>query len=105
MKKLVIAGGMLVGALIGLFATMSDGLGLKIVMMSIGAVIGFALGAGISQFGRRGEIPLAEEDSVSGIGFALDERMATYWRDKGKIYPMTGHPDPEGATRDPDDFL
>ncbi len=31
--------------------------------------------------------------------------MKTYWRDKGKIYPMPGHPDPEGATRDPDQLF
>lgn len=104
MKKLPALVGVLIGALIGLFTTISDELGLKIVMISIGSVTGLALGVGISQLGKRGEMPLPK-DSIPGIGFSPEDRMATYWRDKGNIYPMPGHPDPEGASREPNDFL
>lgn len=105
MKKLPLWGGMAVGALIGLFTSIPDGVGLKIVMMSIGALAGAAVGAAISRTGERSHKMPFHKDSIPGVGFSPEERMRTYWRDKGKIYPMLGHPDPEGATRDPDQLL
>lgn len=105
MKKTPIFVGMTLGAIAGLFAAIPDGLGLKIVMMSIGAVAGTAVGGAISRIGERGrKIPL-QKDSIPGVGLSSEDRMKTYWRDKGKIYPMPGHPDPEGATRDPDQLF
>lgn len=105
MKKLPILGGIAVGALIGLFTSISDGMGLKIVMMFIGALAGTAVGTAISRTGERSHRMPFKKDSIPAVGFPPEERMTTYWRDKGKIYPMPGHPDPEGATRDPDQLL
>ncbi|RZI40141.1 hypothetical protein EGT07_25140 [Herbaspirillum sp. HC18] len=105
MKKLPPWVGMAVGALIGLFTSIPDSVGLKIVMMSIGALAGTAVGAAISRIGERNHKMRLQQDSIPGVGFSPEERMRTYWRDKGKIYPMSGHPDPEGATRDPDQLF
>jgi hypothetical protein len=100
MKKLSIVIGAAFGAAIGLFTSIPDGLGLKIVMMSIGAVAGIAIGGAFSRIGSKEAQRPSRNDSVPPIGFPPEEQMNTYWRDNGKIYPMQGHPDPEGATRD-----
>lgn len=105
MKKLPVLIGMTVGALIGLFATFSDGLGLKIIMMFFGSLAGMAIGAAISRTGRSGHKMFLQGGSIPGVGFSPEEQLRTYWRDKGKIYPMSGHPDPDGATRDPNQLL
>ncbi len=105
MKKLLIFGGMVTGSLVGLFTSLPDAVGLKIVMISIGALAGTAVGLAISRIGGRSHMTPLQKDPIPGVGFSPEERMRTYWRDKGKIYPMSGHPDPEGATRDPDQLL
>jgi len=102
MKKSAMWIGIAIGALIGLFTSIPDGLGLKSVMMSIGGLVGVAVGSAISRLGGRIRNMPFRQDSTPGVGFSQDERMRTYWRDKGKIYPMSGHSDPEGVDRDPD---
>lgn len=105
MKKLSALVGMLIGALIGLFATISDELGLKIVMLSVGALAGTAVGMAISRIRRQEKQSKLNRAFLPGTELFPGDRASTYWRDKGRIYPMPGHPDPEGATRDPDDLL
>lgn len=105
MKKLPVFVGMMLGALIGLLTSLPDGMGLKIIMMSLGALAGTAVGLAISRIGRRSHMTPLQKDPIPGVGFSPEERMRTYWRDKGTIYPMSGHPDPEGATGDPDQLL
>ena len=102
MKKFPILAGMALGAILGLMTSIPDSSGLKIVMMSIGALAGIAVGGAISRMLSKGPSMPLRKDSGSNIGFSPEERMSTYWRDKGKIYPMPGHPDPEGVTRDLD---
>lgn len=105
MKKLPVLVGATVGAFIGLFTSISDGTGLKIVMMFFGALAGTAVGAAIWRTGKSSHKISFQRDSIPGVGFSPEEQLRTYWRDKGKIYPMSGHPDPDGATRDPDQLL
>jgi hypothetical protein len=99
-KKLPIFMGIVIGAFIGLFASISDGLGLQIVMTSVGALVGIAVGGAISRIGGKRNQTFSRKNSGSNIGFSSEDRMNTYWRDKGKIYPMQGHPDPEGTVHD-----
>lgn len=94
MRKGILLVGLILGACVGLLASLTDGTGVKIVMMSIGAVAGAAIGGAFSKTGRRKPI---QPDSIPGMGSFFDEQMRNYWRDKGEIYPMPGHPDPEGA--------
>ena len=102
MRIVALLVGLILGAAVGLLASLTDGIGLKIVMMAIGAVGGIAVGGALSRIGKKdaGLSPLS--DSISGLGFSSEDQMRTYWRDKGKSYPMPGHPDPEGARRDID---
>jgi hypothetical protein len=97
MRKIALFIGLVLGACVGLLASLSDGIGIKIVMMSIGAVAGAAIGGALSKTGKRKPVL---PDSIPGTGSFFDEQMRNYWRDKGEIYPMPGHPDPEAARGD-----
>ena len=100
MKKTPIFVGMALGAIAGLFVAIPDGLGLKIVMMSIGAVAGTAVGGAISRMGKKGTLPLYEAEESYGQGTSPEDRMNNFWRDKGKVVPFSGPPDPEGTSHD-----
>src|SRR5688500_8370910 len=89
--------GMALGATIGLLASLGDSTGLKIVMMAIGATAGAAIGGALSRVAKRTAL---HRDSIPEMDFSPHDRMRTYWRDQGEIYPMPGHPDPEGARRE-----
>lgn len=102
MRKGALLVGLMLGAAVGLLASLTDGVGLKIVMMAIGAVGGIAVGGALSRIGKKDTGPPLRSDSIPGLRFSLDYEMTTYWRDIGKIYPMPGHPDPEGVRRDLD---
>jgi hypothetical protein len=52
MKKLPILVGMVLGMIVGLFITIPDGFGLKVVMMSIGLVVGAVIGSVFSRQGK-----------------------------------------------------
>ena len=101
MRKVALFVGPVLGAGVGLLTSLTDGIGLKIVMMLIGAVAGAAIGGAISRIGRKRnhESPV-QRDSIPGVGFSSEDPMKNYWLDRGEIYPMPGHPDPEGARRD-----
>ena len=102
MGKVALIVGLMLGAAVGLLASLTDGIGLKIVMMAIGAVGGIAVGGALSRIGKKDAGPSLRSDSIPGLGFSSEDQMRTYWRDKGKSYPMPGHPDPEGVRRDLD---
>ena len=78
----------------GLLTALQDGVELKIVMMSIGAVAGAAIGGALSRMTNRKPV---QPKSIPGMGSFSEEQIRNYWRDKGEIYPAPGHPDPEGA--------
>ena len=99
MRTIALFIGLVLGACVGLLTSLSDGIGLKIVMMSIGAVTGAAIGGALSRTATRKPV---QRDSIPGMGSFSEEQMRNYWRDKGNIYPTPGHPDPEGARRDTD---
>ena len=96
-KNALLVVGMALGAIVGLLASLGDSSGLKIVMMAIGGTAGAAIGGALSRIGKRAAL---RRDSVPETDFPSHDRMRTFWRDKGEIYPMPGHPDPEGARRE-----
>lgn len=94
MKKLPLFIGIVVGALIGLFTSISEGLGLKIVMMSIGALVGVAIGGAIAQIGKTGRVLKSNDDALAGFGVTPEDIAQNYWRDKGRP-PLTSSLTPE----------
>lgn len=103
MRKLPIWGGTTVGALIGLFTSIPDSLGVKIGMMLIGALVGVAVGGAISQFGKNDRARRTGGDTLAGLGVTPDDMAQNYWRDKGRP-PLTSELQPEHGRHqfDPD---
>ena len=100
MKKYPILVGIALGAMVGMFSALSDGVGLKIVMMSIGAVAGAAIGGAFSRSGKKRGMALDEDDESFGQGTSARDRMRNFWRDKGRTVRFTEPPDVGGTRHD-----
>lgn len=105
MKKTPIFVGMALGAIVGLFTAIPDGVGLKIVMMSIGALVGVAVGGAIARIGNKDRPPKFDDDTLAGLGVTPNDLMQNYWRDKGRL-PLSSPLEPEHGHHqfDPDHF-
>ena len=99
MKKFPLIIGMVIGAFVGLLTSMPDGLGLKVVMMSIGAVAGIAIGGAFCKTGKNSRRVMREVDDSYGQGTSAEDRVRNFWRDKGKV-PFSGSANIEGSTHD-----
>jgi len=99
MRKVALFVGLVLGAGVGLLTSLTDGIGLKIVMMSIGALAGAAIGGALSRIGNKGA-PLVEAEESYGQGSSPENRMSNFWRDKDKLVPFSGPPDPDGTRHD-----
>lgn len=89
----------MLGAAIGLLSSLTDSIGLKIVMMSIGALAGAAVGGAIGRIGTK-RLPLDHAEESYGLGTSPEDRMRNFWRDKGKLVPFSGPPESQGTRRD-----
>ena len=96
-KNGILIAAIALGASAGAFASRGDDFGPTLVMITIGVVAGAAIGGSLSRLVRR--TAFHHQMRTESV-FPPDDRMNTYWRDKGEIYPMPGHPDPEGARRE-----
>ena len=91
--------GMVLGAAIGLLSSLNDGPGLQAVMMSIGALAGAAVGGAIGRIGTK-RLPHDQAGESYGLGTSPEDRMRNFWRDKGKLVPFSGPPEPQGTRHD-----
>lgn len=99
MRKVALFVGLVLGAGVGLLTSLTDGIGLKIVMMSIGALAGAAIGGALSKIGRRGQLSATAED-IPGLGFSPEDRMRRYWVEKGKLTSAPGIPEQDDVGDD-----
>lgn len=85
MRKIVFLGFIVAGAAAGLIAALPDEWGLRIVMMTIGAIAGAAIGGAVSRIVAGGSAaPDVGRDVLPGLGTTGDDLVETYWRDKGR---------------------
>lgn len=85
MRKIVFLGFIVAGAAAGLIAALPDEWGLRIVMMTIGAIAGAAIGGAVSRIVADGSAaPDVGRDVLPGLGTTGDDLVETYWRDKGR---------------------
>ena len=98
MRKTPIVVGMVIGAIAGLLTSLPDGVGLQIVMMSVGAVAGAPIGGAFSRLGKKRRTALPEDDESFGLGTSPRDRMRNFWRDKGRTVRFT-EPTDFGGTR------
>ncbi|MES2299351.1 MAG: hypothetical protein V4582_20095 [Pseudomonadota bacterium] len=104
MRKTPIFVGVALGAGIGLFATISEDIGVKIGMMLIGALVGTAFGGAYARIGDTKSDSLKyDDDAFIGLGVEPEDLMHNYWRDKGRP-PLTDPLEPERGDHmfDPD---
>lgn len=84
MRKLIFIGCIALGVLIGLVSGVNGDWGTRIVMMCIGALVGTAIGGGLTRMGSK---PLPKSpswlDLAYGEGTPEDELVKNYWRDRG----------------------
>ena len=85
------------GAGAGLIAAMDGDWGLRVVMMTIGAVVGAAIGGAMTRVGKRPTTwrPVGLDEPY-GQGASAEDRDRNYWRDKGHppfMKPPSAEPD------------
>jgi hypothetical protein len=104
MRKLIFIGFIALGALIGLLSAAKDDWATRAVMMGLGALVGAAIGGGLTRMGSR-QLPRQSSwlDEPHGQGSPEDELVRNYWRDRGHP-PFMKPPDavPDKHVFDPD---
>lgn len=103
-RKLVFIGFIALGALIGLISAASDDWATRAVMVSIGMLVGTAIGGGLTRPGSR-KLPKQSSwlDESHGQGTPEDELARNYWRDRGHApFMKPAEPLPDRHVFDPD---
>lgn len=104
MRKFILIGFIALGSLIGLLSATKDDWATRAVMMGIGALVGTAVGGGLTRMGSR-KLPAQSSwlDEPQGQGTPEDELVRNYWRDRGHP-PFMKPPDalPDKHIFDPD---
>ena len=97
MRKLIFMSFIVLGAAVGLVTSLHDDWNVKVVMMTIGAVIGTVLGGALTATGRGSQSPQTfESDESYGQGTTAKDRDRNYWRDRGHppfMKPSSADPD------------
>ena len=104
MRKAVFLTLVVIGAAVGLVSATGDDWGVKIVMLTVGAIAGAAIGGAVSGIAANGRKRLSREVEVApGLGMQPDDLMDNYWRDKGRP-PLVSALEPEHGRHqfDPD---
>ena len=103
-RRLIFIAFIMLGAAVGLFSALHDDWGVKIVMMTIGSIVGAVLGGALTMTGRRSRSPQAfESDDAYGQGTTAKDRDRNYWRDKGHPpFMKPSNADPDHHMFDPD---
>lgn len=101
MRKISLFVGVVFGAAVGLLTSLTDGIGLQLVMMSIGAVAGAAVGGALSRRGRESKTLAPADEAIPGMGFSPEDRMKRYWIEEGRLTSAPGIPEPDDVVRDP----
>lgn len=95
MRKTLFVIFILLGSAVGVFVALNESNGLKIVLGSIGAVTGAAVGGALVGIGRRRQRSMDHFDGTDGFTAAQDEQARNYWLDRGRLTASPGltHPD------------
>ncbi|CAM3345727.1 hypothetical protein [Paracidovorax anthurii] len=109
MRKAIFFFFLLLGIGAGYLSASNDDWGLRVGMMTVGAMFGGAIGGGLSQIGKRQakfrhQWRTEEEvEPIPGMGTSSRDLAANFWRDKGQP-PFTRMPDaePDKHMFDPD---
>lgn len=85
MRKIVFLVFIAAGTAAGLIAALTDDWGLRMVMITIGAIAGAAIGGAVSRIVAGGRAaPDVGRAVLPGLGMTGDDLAENYWRDKGR---------------------
>ena len=83
MRKAIFTFFTVIGAAVGVFSALDGDWGLRVVMMTLGAVVGIVIGGGLARMGRKAKLTWKDENVIPGLGTTTEDLAANYWRDKG----------------------
>ena len=92
MRKTIFVLFILLGSAVGVFAALSESVGLKILLGSIGAVAGAAIGGALAGIGRRRGQPYAQFNETDELAAVQVEQARNYWLDRGRLTASPGLP-------------
>lgn len=96
MRKATLIGFIVLGTALGLFCARTDSIGVQIVMGSVGAVAGVAIGGALSGIGKRRQLGRPQNDEeVTALESAQEEPVKNYWLDRGRLTAAPGLPNPD----------
>ena len=93
MRQTIFTGFILLGAALGLLSTVTETFGVQIVMATIGAVVGMAIGGSLSRIGRRRRAKAFS--SAADSAETTEDGVSNYWLDHGRLTAAPGLPDPD----------
>ena len=102
MRKAIFIGFILLGTAMGLLASLQEEWSTRIVVMLLGALVGTAIGGGLSRV-RRQQPTGAVTEGPPGDGTTSKDLAANFWRDRGHA-PFMKPPNAEPGRKmfDPD---
>ena len=102
MRKAIFFGFILLGTAVGLIASLPEEWSTRIVVMFLGALVGAAVGGGLSRVRRHRPIGAVDE-GPPGDGTTSKDLAANFWRDRGHA-PFMKPPNAEPGRKmfDPD---
>ena len=83
MRKLIFAGFVVVGVLIGWISAMNSDWGTRLVMMGVGALFAAPIGGALVGIGKKGRSLGWGESQFPSDGTSSKDLAANYWRDEG----------------------
>lgn len=96
MRKAIFIGFTMLGAALGLFSAMTESIGVQIVMSSVGAVAGAAIGGGLASIRRRPQRGrIRNDEEPTSLERAQEEQVKNYWLDRGRLTAAPGLPNPD----------
>lgn len=96
MRKLILIGFIVFGALAGLLSVSKEDWPTRVVMMAVGVLFALPIGVVLARIGKKEARPLdGDEDPLPGNGTSSKDLAANYWRDEG--HPPFAKP---GASED-----
>lgn len=96
MRKAIFIGFIALGAALGLFSVMSESVGVQVVMASVGAIAGVAIGGALSNVGKRRQLGRMQKDEdATALESAQEEQVTNYWLDRGRLTAAPGLPNPD----------
>lgn len=95
MRKTLFVIFILLGSAVGAFTALNESVGLKIVLGSIGAVAGAAVGGALAGIGRRRGRSRAQFNEADELAAVQDEQARNYWLDQGRLTAAPGLPHPD----------